>query len=268
MNRQLTIALAVAAAAIASPAFAQITFYEHDGFQGRSFTATRQVSDFERAGFNDRASSVEVSRDRWEVCQDARFGGECRVLRPGRYPSLSAIGLNDRISSVRMVASSARYDEGRYAPAPYPLYDARRRHEERIYQADVTSVRAVVGQSEQHCWIERTQVDQGRYEANVPGAIAGAVIGGILGHQVGSGRGNDVATVGGAVAGGAIGANVGNNRGPSYGQDVQRCASAPNDARPDYWEVTYNFRGTEHRVQMATPPGNTVSVNWQGEPRA
>ena len=51
MNRALTIALAVAAAAIASPAMAQITFYENEGFQGRSFTATKQVSDFERYGF-------------------------------------------------------------------------------------------------------------------------------------------------------------------------------------------------------------------------
>ena len=268
MNRPLTIALAVAAAAIASPAFAQITFYENDGFQGRTFTATKQVSDFDRVGFNDRASSVEVTRDRWEVCQDAHFEGQCMVLRPGRYPSLAAMGLNNRISSVRMVASSAHYDEGRYAPQPYAAYDARPRHNEKIYQANVTSVRAVVAQSEQHCWIERGQVEPQHSEANVPGAIAGAVIGGILGHQVGSGRGNDLATVGGAVAGGAIGANVGRDHAPAYGQDVQRCSSAPNDARPDYWDVTYNFKGTTHRMQMSTPPGKTVSVNSQGEPRA
>jgi hypothetical protein len=32
--------------------------------------------------------------------------------------------------------------------------------------------------------------------------------------------------------------------------------------------VTYNFRGREHHVQMTSPPGNKVSVNEQGEPRA
>ncbi len=37
------------------------------------------------------------------------------------------------------------------------------------------------------------------------GAAAGAVAGGLLGHQVGSGRGNTAATIGGAVAGGVIG---------------------------------------------------------------
>lgn len=39
--------------------------------------------------------------------------------------------------------------------------------------------------------------------SNVPAAMAGALIGGILGHQVGNGHGQDLATVGGAIAGGA-----------------------------------------------------------------
>ena len=38
------------------------------------------------------------------------------------------------------------------------------------------------------------------------GAIAGAIVGGVLGHQVGSGRGNDAATVAGAI-GGAVAGN-------------------------------------------------------------
>ena len=268
MNRTLKIAFAMATVAIASPAIAQITFYENPGFQGRSFTASKQLADFERVGFNDRASSIEVTRDRWEVCEHARFEGNCRVLRPGHYPSLESMGLDNKISSVRMVESTAQYDEKRYAPAPYPVYDARRRQDERVYEAQVTSVRAVVGPSEQHCWVEREQVGQDHQQANVPAAIAGAVIGGILGHQVGNGRGQDLATAGGAVAGAAIGANVGRDHGPSYGQDVQRCSTAQSQERPDYWDVTYDFKGTEHRVQMTNPPGRTVSVNSQGEPRA
>jgi hypothetical protein len=32
--------------------------------------------------------------------------------------------------------------------------------------------------------------------------------------------------------------------------------------------VTYNFRGRDHHVQMATRPGQTVRVNEKGEPRA
>ena len=191
-------AIAVAAVAIATQASAQVTFYENDGFQGRSFTTSRQVGDFGQRGFNDRASSVIVTSQRWEVCEDVRFGGRCVVLRPGQYPSLAAMGLNDRVSSVRSVSANARINDDRYAPPPAPVYDARRRNNERLYEANVTSVRAVVGPPEQRCWVEREQVVQERSNANVPGAIAGALIGGILGHQVGGGRGNDLATVGGA----------------------------------------------------------------------
>jgi uncharacterized protein YcfJ len=269
MNVILRITLAVVGVILATQASAQITFYEHQGFQGRSFTTERQVRNFKRYGFNDRASSVEVSGDRWEVCQDVRFSGRCVILRPGRYSSLAAMGLDDRVSSVRAVSRDARIDDQRYAPAPVAAYDYHRRNHERLYEANVTSVHAVLGTPEQRCWIESKQVTDDRHRANVPGAIVGAVIGGILGHQVGGGRGQDIATVGGAVAGGAIGANVGRNNGEqqTHTQDVQRCESVPSQTRPDFWDVSYTFRGWEHRMQMTAPPGPTVTVNEQGEPR-
>lgn len=40
------------------------------------------------------------------------------------------------------------------------------------------------------------------------GAIGGAIVGGVLGHQVGSGSGNTAATIGGAVLGGVVGHQV------------------------------------------------------------
>ncbi len=146
--------------------------------------------------------------------------------------------------------------------------DYRRRNQEALYEAPVTSVRAVVGPSSgQRCWIEREDVVQ-QPQRNLPGAIAGAVIGGILGHQIGNGSGRDIATVGGAVAGAAVGSNVGRN---GYGnqpqtQDVQRCTQAGN-GQPEYWDVTYTFRGVGHRVQMTSQPGRTILVNGNGEPR-
>lgn len=252
-----------------APVGPEVTFFEREGFAGRSFTTNEQVRNLERSGFNDRASSAVVLGDRWEACEDPRFGGRCVVLRPGRYPSLDAMGLSDRVSSIRAVAWDARIDENRYAPAPVPVYDSRRRPNERLYEASVKSVRAVVATPEQRCWVEREQVVQDRSGASIPGAIVGALIGGVLGHQVGGGTGKDIATVGGAVAGGLVGANVGRIGGGQQAQtrDVQRCESVPSQARPDYWDVTYDFRGQEHRIQMAAPPGATVTVNERGEPR-
>jgi uncharacterized protein YcfJ len=268
MNAILGAAFAAAGLAIATQAAAQVVFYENEAFQGRSFTTSKQIGDFARSGFNDRASSVVVLRDRWEVCEHARFDGRCIVLRPGRYPSLAAMGVNDRVSSARIVSGNARIADNRYAPPPVPVYDNHRRANERVYEANVTSVRAVVGPPEQRCWIEREQISQDRGDANVAGAIAGALLGGILGHQIGSGRGQDAATVGGAVAGAVVGSQVGRDSGAAQTRDVQRCASVPGQARPEYWDVTYNFRGKEHHIQTAVPPGPTVTVNARGEPRA
>jgi len=270
MNTLLKSALALAVAAAATQSFAQITFYEHENFGGRSFTTQRQIGNFERFGFNDRASSVEVLGNRWEVCEDVRFGGRCVVLRRGQYASLSAMGLNDRVSSVRNVSTNMRVDDSRYAPEPVAQQDFRRRGDERLYEADVTSVRAVLGTPDRRCWVEREHVSQDRGNANVPGAVVGAVIGGILGHQIGGGSGRDLATAGGVVGGAVVGSNVGrDNAGrQTVAQDVRRCEDTANQARPDYWDVTYTFRGQEHRVQMTTAPGRTVTVNRQGEPRA
>ncbi len=250
-----------------------VVFYEGEGFGGRSFSTQGDVMDFRRAGFRREAASVEVVGGWFEACQDAAYRGQCVFLRPGRYPSLTSMGLSNRIASVR-VASSADPRVQEYTnSAPVVsgfVYDARRRENEPLYQANVVAVRAVVGPPEQRCWVEREQVTQAAPRSNVPAAIAGALIGGILGHQVGDGRGRDLATVGGAVAGGALGSRVGRDgRAMAETHEVQRCATTPtSQTAVELWDVTYNFRGQEHRVQMTTPPGATITVNGNGEPRS
>ncbi len=270
MNWKLKAALGATTILLATQAAAQITFYEGEGYRGRAFTTSARVDNFANIGYNDRASSVVVDRGTWEVCSDARFGGTCVVLRRGSYDSLSRLGMNDRISSVRPVSQRASYEVPTPEPLPAPTYEYRRRANERVYEAPVTSVHAVVGPPEQRCWVERQQVvenDRGS-QPNVGGAILGGIIGGVLGHQVGGGRGKDAATAGGAVAGALIGGNSGRSDGGAvtYDKNVQRCREVASTT-PAYWDVTYNFRGTEHRIQMSAPPGNTVSVNNRGEPR-
>lgn len=259
MKTLLKTVLVTAGLALAVQASAQVTFYEHEDFEGRSFTSVTPINNFLRIGFNDRASSVVVLREPWEVCDDVRFGGRCVTLRPGTYSSLADIGLNDRVSSARAM--------NRYPPVAPISY--RRSNNERLYQANVVSVRAVLGAPEQRCWVEREQVTQERSNANVPGAIVGALIGGILGHQVGGGSGKNLATAGGVVAGAALGSNVGRDGSGQQvvTQDVQRCANTPSNARPEYWDVIYSFRGMEHHLQMRSPPGSTITVNRRGEPR-
>lgn len=260
---------ALALATLASAAQAQVTLYSDPDFQGRALTASRQVNDLGRTDFNDRASSAVLLGDAWEACENSDFGGRCRVLRPGRYASLQAMGLNDRISSLRPLARQARVDDERYAPPAEPAYDNRRRRNERLYEADVTAVHAVVGTPGQRCWVEHEQVAAAVQDNRVAGGILGAVIGGVLGHQIGGGRGRDLATVGGVVAGAAVGSHMGRGDAqPAQTREVKRCSGKAADARPGYWEVSYRFRGQDHQVQMTTAPGRTIMVNRRGEPRA
>ncbi len=184
MDRKLKYALGIASLALSAQAMAQVTFYEGVGFRGQAFTTDRPVSNFQRSGFNDRASSVVVDNGRWEVCEDVAFRGRCVVLRPGSYESLSGMGMNKRISSVRPAANYGRQDVDAPAPMAEPNYEYRRRPQERVFDAAVTSVHAVVGPPNERCWVERERVDTPRANANVGGAIVGALIGGILGHQV------------------------------------------------------------------------------------
>jgi uncharacterized protein YcfJ len=261
MRISLKAAVGVAGLVAATTAAAQVTLYSRDGFSGQQFTANGTVRNLDRLGFNDRASSVVVNDGNWQVCEDANFNGRCVILQPGEYPTLERMGLENEISSIRPVESRYGANDDRRAYVAQGN-DYHRRADERLYEAPVTSVRAVVGPPEERCWVEREEY---RGDTNVPGAVAGAVIGGLLGNQIGHGSGRAAATAGGAIAGGAIGSNVG--AGNDYGADVQHCRTVGRYDHPDYWDVTYSFRGERHRVQMTSPPGATIAVNADGEPR-
>jgi uncharacterized protein YcfJ len=260
-----TVKTVIAAAAVlaASQAAAQLTFYSQEGLHGRAYSVNGTIDNLANAGYNDRASSAVIERGRWEVCEDAFFRGRCAILRPGQYPSLASVGLDNSVSSVRRVRGNSQAREMPPAPAAYGYYQ---RYGERLHQADVIAVREVLGPPEQRCWVERQEVIQER-GPNVPGAIIGGVIGGVLGHQIGGGRGQDVATAIGAIGGAAVGANTGPRGGRVVSQDVQRCSTVPGSAQPAYWDVTYVFRGQQHRAQLSIAPGRTITVNDRGEPR-
>jgi len=93
--------IAIACGIAASTASAQLVLYENDDYGGRSIKAGNSVSSLADSGFNDRASSIKVFTGKWEICSDAYFRGKCITLGPGQYPSLRAMNLNDKVSSVR-----------------------------------------------------------------------------------------------------------------------------------------------------------------------
>ena len=68
---------------------------------------------------------------------------------------------------------------------------------------------------------EKVEVQRSSSDPNrVAGTAVGAVIGGLVGNQIGDGKGRKLATVGGAVAGGAIGRKVQGDRQEARGDRV------------------------------------------------
>jgi uncharacterized protein YcfJ len=237
----------------------------------------RQADELATSGgrYNDVHQLALLASQRAAAAQDvARLRSEQAALvaqRTATDARIRAEVSQQEAAAAQVQAAEAQRraeDAQRLAAVAPPTYDYRRRQGEPLYEAPVTSVRAVVGPPEQRCWVERQVVDTRSAGINVPGAVVGGVVGGILGHQIGSGRGRDVATGIGAATGAVVGANVGRDAaGTVYTQDVQRCVNVSTAARLDYWDVTYAFRGYEHRLQTTNPPGATILVNAQGEPR-
>ena len=238
----------------------------------------RQADDLAASGgrYDDVHQLALLANQRAAAAQDvARVRSEQAALAAQRTATDARIQADvsqRQAAAAQLQAAEAQRqaDQARNLAAAAPAtYDYRRRANEPLYEAPVTSVRAVVGPPQQRCWVERQVVDSGSTGINVPGAVVGGIVGGILGHQIGSGRGQDLATGIGAVGGAVVGANVGrDSAGTVYTQDVQRCENVSTPAPVDYWDVTYNFRGQEHRMQTTTRPGRTITVNAQGEPRA
>ena len=248
------------------PPTAQITFYDGENFSGRTFTSGSDVPVFYDVGFNDMASSIVVTHGRWEACDDSRYRGRCIVLRPGSYPTLRGTGLDNRVSSARLVAAGTMVEESRYAPLPVTAPQWRPAPQETLYQANVVSSRAVYGQGAQQCWVTHDEVNADQRRDNrLGGAVIGGLLGGIIGHQIG-GSNPQTGTVVGALGGAAVGAAIGNNV-KIGGQDVQHCGPGQAQGSPIYWDNTYVWRGVEHHVQTQGAPGTSIPVNDTGEPR-
>lgn len=116
------------------------------------------------------------------------------------------------------------------------------------------------GTTHQECWNEESH----RYEHSRinPGTVLGAVVGGVLGHQVGSGRGNDVATAGGAILGGVIGNNVDgrHEERENAPSDSTRCRTvSDSNSNVTGYYVRYEYQGRDYTARMDHQPGEWLT---------
>jgi uncharacterized protein YcfJ len=95
------------------------------------------------------------------------------------------------------------------------------------------------------------------------GTGLGAVVGGLLGHEVGGGNGKILATVAGAAAGGYAGNKIEEKvqKGNTYTTTEQRCTTAYDSSEVSTgYQVVYVLDGKEHHVRMDHDPGKSIPV--------
>jgi hypothetical protein len=82
---------------------ASIVLFDERGFRGLAQRIDRAAPLL--GGFGERAESVQVSGGSWELCDRPAFRGRC-VIVSGNLTDLGAIGLLNRVNSVRPVATA------------------------------------------------------------------------------------------------------------------------------------------------------------------
>lgn len=133
--------------------------------------------------------------------------------------------------------------------------------------AEVVAVKQVfrtVSTPRQECHDEQvTRVKPSKDPNRVAGTGIGAVVGGLLGNQVGGGNGRVLATVAGAAAGGYAGNKIEQKVQKGNTETVleQRCTTVyDRHEEPAGYDVRYLLDGREHRVHMDREPGRYLPV--------
>ncbi len=120
-----------------------------------------------------------------------------------------------------------------------------------------------VSRPREECWQEPVH-HRAERDYTTGRTILGGVIGAAIGHQIGSGRGNDAATVVGGLAGAAVGANSAKRaRQDSYVSHETRCRTVYEtytEERIEGYHVTYRYDGQTYTTQMPHAPGKRIPV--------
>lgn len=145
---------------------------------------------------------------------------------------------------------------------------ARVTHVEPIY----TSVRVASPQRE--CRNDRHNSHRSDYQSHesYTTTIAGGILGGVLGNQVGGGNGKKIMTVAGALLGGSIGRDLGYKRPTTSrynrGNECRTVQTYHQEQRIDGYQVTYRYKGQTYTSRMDYDPGRRLPVEVSVRPRA
>jgi uncharacterized protein YcfJ len=146
------------------------------------------------------------------------------------------------------------------AAAGYRMYSA-------SHSAQVISVKALdrtVKTPREECHDEQVTRTKPVKDTNrLVGTGVGALVGGLLGNQVGGGNGRTLATVAGAAAGGYAGNQIQKKvqQGNTYATTEQRCVTVYDSHKePAGYDVVYELNGKRGRVHLDHDPGRSIPV--------
>lgn len=148
------------------------------------------------------------------------------------------------------------------APAPAPQQPAGPQYADVI---SATPIKKTLNNPTKECHnVTVTHHKPVKDEHQIAGTAIGAIAGGLLGHQVGGGKGKTLATVAGAIGGGYAGKKVQerHQEDATYTTTEQQCSTV-NHSRTTVvgYTVKYRYKGVVHTARMDHNPGDRVKVS-------
>jgi uncharacterized protein YcfJ len=174
---------------------------------------------------------------------------------------LSACNRNAAADTSSDAAAMSNGSNVAAAPAPQPAPDNGPQYAQVV---SVEPVRQSISDPQRVCHDQViTHTAPPKDEHRIAGTAIGAVAGGLLGHLVGGGRGNTLTTVAGAVGGGYAGNRI--EAAHQQGQVTQtverRCDTVDNtSSKVVAFDVHYVYNGVTRTVRMDHDPGDRVQV--------
>ncbi|MEC9482338.1 MAG: glycine zipper 2TM domain-containing protein [Halomonas sp.] len=104
----------------------------------------------------------------------------------------------------------------------------------------------------------------------IAGTAIGAIVGGVLGNQVGGGSGRKIATAAGAVAGGLAGREVQQRmqQGDTYTTTERRCHTVTDSQQKLIgYDVEYRIDGQAYQTQLDEAPASNRVPLMDGQPQ-
>lgn len=127
------------------------------------------------------------------------------------------------------------------------------------YARVISSVPVIqqVAVPQQVCSTQPVAVEQQKSGA---GALMGAVAGGAVGNQIGSGGGRAVATMAGLLGGAMLGNRIEGSPGVAVQNQTTCSTQTVYENRTVGYNVTYEYAGRQYQVQTPQDPGPNIRV--------